>query len=100
MYSCEHMHVYKKVPGVSASQGKDICEFAQHRFITKIFMMQHLQACEYINMNVCIIRDICGYIHAYKEVLTVSTRKGTDICEVAHNGIIYKSICDLKNAHL
>ena len=98
MYSCEHMHVYKKVLGVSASQGKDICEFAQHRLITKVFMMQHLQACEY--MNVCIIPDMCGYIHAYKEGPTVSTRKATDICEVAHNGIIYKSICDMKNAYL
>ena len=98
MYSCEHMHVYKKVLSVSTSQGKDICEFAQHRFITKVFMVQHLQACEY--MHVCIIRYMCGYMHVYKEVRSVSTRKGTDICEFAHDGFVYKSFYDLKNVYL
>ena len=35
-------------------------------------------------------------MHIYKEVLTVSTRKGTDICEFAQHGVIHKSICNIK----
>ena len=38
---------------------------------------------------------ICDYIYVYKEVLTVSTRKGADICEFAQHGFTYKSICDM-----
>ena len=33
-------------------------------------------------------------MYVYKEVLSVSTRKGTNICEFAWHRLIYKSICD------
>ena len=39
-------------------------------------------------------------MHVYEEVLTVSACNGTDICGVAHNGFIYRSICDLKKCIL
>ena len=39
---------------------------------------------------------ISEYMHVYKEVLTVSTRKGTNICEFAQQGFIYKTIHDTK----
>ena len=42
---------------------------------------------------------ICEYLHVHKEVLTVSARKGRDICEL-HTVLLYKSNCDLKNAYL
>ena len=35
------------------------------------------------------------YTYVYKEVLSVSTRKGTTICEFAQNWFIYKSISDI-----
>ena len=34
-------------------------------------------------------------MRVYKEVLSVSTRKGTDICEFAQHGVIYKSFCNM-----
>jgi len=37
-------------------------------------------------------------MHVYREVLSVSTRKGTDIGEFAHYGVIHKSICNMKYA--
>ena len=38
---------------------------------------------------------ICEYIYVYKEVLTVSTRKGTNhICVFAQHAFIYKTIHD------
>ena len=40
------------------------------------------------------------YMHVYNEVLTVSTRKGTDICEFAQHGVIHKSICNMKFVYL
>ena len=42
-------------------------------------------------------------MHVYNEVLTVSTHKGTDICEFAlfaQHGVIHKSICNMKNVYL
>jgi len=42
----------------------------------------------------------CEYMRVYKEVLSVSTRKGTDICEFAQQGVIYKSFCNMKYVHL
>ena len=39
-------------------------------------------------------------MYVCKEVRSASTQKSTDICEVAHNGLLYKSICDLKNMHI
>ena len=30
-------------------------------------------------------------MHVYREVLSVSTRKSTDICEFAQHGVIHKS---------
>ena len=38
---------------------------------------------------------MCEYIYVYKEVLSVSTRKGTTICKFAQNWFIYKSIYDI-----
>ena len=44
--------------------------------------------------EVSIIRhvNIGGYLHVSKEVRSVSTRKGTGICEVAHLGFIEGSL--------
>ena len=39
--------------------------------------------------------DACEYVHAYTEVLTVSSRKGTHKWQIAQHGLIYKSICDM-----
>ena len=41
-----------------------------------------------------------GYLHVYKEVRSVSTREGTDICEFAHDGFVHKSFYDLKDVYL
>ena len=32
----------------------------------------------------------CGYMYVCREVLSVSTRKGTEVCEVAQKGFIFK----------
>ena len=37
----------------------------------------------------------CDYMHVYKEVLSVSTGKGTNKCESAQNGLIYQRIRDM-----
>ena len=37
----------------------------------------------------------CDYTHVYKEVLSVSTGKGTSKCESAQNGLIYQRIRDM-----
>ena len=42
----------------------------------------------------------CEYMHVYKEVLSVSTRKGTDIGEFAQHGVIHESICNMKYVYL
>ena len=42
----------------------------------------------------------CEYMHVYREVLSVSARKGTDICEFAQHGVIYKSSCNMKYVYL
>ena len=34
-------------------------------------------------------------MHVYKEVLSVSTRKGTNKCESAQHGLIYQRIRDM-----
>ena len=39
-------------------------------------------------------------MYVYKEVLSVRTRKGTDICEFAQHGDIHKSIFNMKNVYL
>ena len=39
-------------------------------------------------------------MYVFKEVLTVSTRKGTDICEFAQHGVIHKSICNMKYVYI
>ena len=42
----------------------------------------------------------CEYMDVYKEVLSVSTRKGTDICEFAQHGFTYKIIFDMMYVYL
>ena len=37
----------------------------------------------------------CEYMHVYQEVLSVSTRKGINICEFAKHGFIYERICNM-----
>ena len=49
---------------MSTRKGTDICEFAQHGVIRK---------------SICSMKFVYLYIYVYKEVLTVSTRKGTNI---------------------
>ena len=44
--------------------------------------------------------NICGYMHVYIEVRSVSSREGTDICEFAHDGFVYTSFYDLKDVYL
>ena len=44
--------------------------------------------------------NTCEYMHVYKEVLSVSARKGTNKYESAQQGLIYKSICDMIYAYL
>ena len=39
--------------------------------------------------------NTCEYMYVYKEVLSVSARKGTNKYESAQQGLIYKSICDM-----
>ena len=40
------------------------------------------------------------YVYVYNDVLSASTRKGTDICEFAQHGFTFKSICNIKNVYL
>ena len=56
----------------------------------------------YTKVSIIRYMNMCGYMHVYKEVRSVSTREGevTDKCEFAHNGFVYKSIYDLKNEYL
>ena len=49
---------------------------------TKISVMEYVQY-------------TCEHMYVCKEVLSASTRKGTDICEFAQHGFIYKGICDM-----
>ena len=91
-----HMYVCKDVLTVSTRNGTDICEFAQHEVIHKsICNMKYvyLWVCPCIqkgfnmgsHIRVFLIWCMytCDYLHIYKEVLTMSTRKGTNICEFA-----------------
>ena len=97
MRTCEYLCVNKEVPTVSARKGIDICEFPHRGFLYK--SIHHMM---YIYMCVCICNCIftCGYLQVSKEVRSVSTCGGTDICEFAHNGFVYISIHDLKNVYL
>ena len=54
----------------------------------------------YTNQSVMWFMYSCKYMHVCKEVLSVSTRKGTDICEFTQHGVIYKSICNMKYVYL
>ena len=130
MYTCEYMHVYKEALSVSTRKGTDICEFAQHGVIYKsICNMKYVYLWVYVNY-VCIQRGsrcehsqghkhmlacttwayiqkylwwkmyTCEHMYVCKEVLSASARKGTDICEFAQHGVIYKSICNMKYVYL
>ena len=46
------------------------------------------------------IRFVVYSVNICKKVLSVSTRKGTDICEFAQHGFIYKTICDMIYVYL
>ena len=39
-------------------------------------------------------------MYVCKDVLSVSTRKGTDICEFAQHEVIHKCICNMKFVYL
>ena len=124
MYTCEHMYVCKEVLSASTRRGTDICEFAQHGFTYKsicdmIYVYFWVYACIQRGSNCehsqghkqvweCTARvDIptypwydswymytCEYMYVYNDVIGVSTRKGTNICQLSQHGFIYKSICD------
>ena len=120
MYTSNKIDVYKGVLSVNTRKGKSICEFAQHGLIyvheylcydicifvsmclyTKSFKVwtgNGRYICKFFESEfiykVSIIRYmyICEYFHVYKEVLSASTRKGTDICEFAQHGFIHESV--------
>ena len=79
--TCEYMYVYKKVLSVSARKGTDRCELHNLGSYTRVFLIQCMYTCEYniiqeyLRYNTCIL-----WIYVYKqEVLSVSTRKGTNM---------------------
>ena len=98
MHTCEYLHVHKEVLTVSACKGIDICEFPHRGFLFKSVHQMKYLICIYIYIFINIFTS--GYLHVYKEVRSVSTREGTDICEFAHDGFVYKSFYDLKNVYL
>ena len=52
MHTCGYMYVYKEVLSVWVREGRDICEFAQHRFIYK-------SSDNIIHDYTCILVNIC-----------------------------------------
>ena len=59
MYSCGFMYVYKEVLSVRVREGRDICEFAQHRFIYK-------SNDNIIHDYTCILVNICMHTRGSK----------------------------------
>ena len=49
----------------------------------------------YTKLSVMEYMYTCEHMYIRKEVLSASTRKGTDICELAQHGFTYKSIVDM-----
>ena len=67
MYTCEYMHVYREVLSVRVREGRDICEFAQHRFIYKssddiihVYLWIYVFIQEVLSVSVYEGRGICG----------------------------------------
>ena len=84
MYTCEYRDVYKKRFWVWELAGAQAYVSLRNMSLyTKVSVM------EYIYMYTC------DHMYVCKEVLSASTRKGTDICEFAQHGFIYKGICDM-----
>ena len=118
MYNSKKIDGYKGVLSVNTRKGKSICEFAQHGFI---YVHKYLcyDICIFVSM--CVYTksfkvwtgkggDICefaqhGFIHesiynmmytfeymyVNKQVLSVSSREGTDRCEL-HNWVSYTRV--------
>ena len=86
MYVCAYMLCTQSVSKCGHSQGhKHICEFAQNGFIYKSIcdMIWHIYTCE--------------HMHVYKQVQSLSIRKGTNIVWESHSTWvhIYQRIRDM-----
>ena len=129
MYTCECMHVYKEALSVSTRKGTNKCESAQparaniqtHLWrdicilvsicmnTKRFYVWAPARAQTYVSLHstrsytkASVIWHMytCECMHVYKEALSVSTRKGTNKCESAQQGLIYKRICDMIYVYL
>ena len=59
------------------------------RALARAHMSSHNMG-SYAKVSVIWYMYTCEYMHVYKEVLSMSARKGKDICEFAQHGVIYQ----------
>ena len=95
----QHQHkIYLYLWAYVCMQRGSKCEHSQgHRHMWVRTTWVHIL---YINVFLLWYMYTCDYMHVNREVLSVSTRKGTDICEFAQHGVIHKSICNMKYVYL
>ena len=81
LYTCEDMHVYRKVLSVRTRKGTTYVNLHNIRSYRNVSMIENMYT---LNEN-----DV------FKGVLSVNTRKGKSICEFAQHGFIYvhKYLC-------
>ena len=75
MYTCEDMHVYRKVLSVRTRKGTTYVSLQNIRSYRNVSMIENMYTSNKIDV--------------YKGVLSVNTRKGKSICEFAQHGLIY-----------
>ena len=75
MYTCEDMHVYRKVLSVRTRKGTTYVSLQNIRSYRNASMIENMYASNKIDV--------------YKGVLSVNARKGKSICEFAQHGFIY-----------
>ena len=88
---CDKIYVYLWIHSCTSRGSK--CEHSQgHTYVTLHNMgsSTNVSAIWYMYTYYT-----CEYMHVYQEVLSVSTRKGINICELFQHGFIYKRICDM-----
>ena len=86
--ACDKIYVYLWVYACTSRGSK--CEHSQgHTYVTSHNMGSST------NVSAIWYMYTCEYMHVYQEVLSVSTRKGINICELFQHGFIYKRICDM-----
>ena len=88
MYTCEDMHVYRKVLSVRTRKGTTYVSLQNIRSYRNASMIENMYASNKIDV--------------YKGVLSVNARKGKSICEFAQHGFIYTytSIYAMKYVYL